>query len=297
MRTFFFILLSAGMALAQNASVSDVIVDGNGTLVAPTNLWTANAGGINAALGNVTTTANASLSLATTANSTATTALSLAGTANATATTALTLAGTANATATTATQRAGNETVTGAWNFHNDIAVGNVTYTAAQDGILTITTNGTALEVVGNGTITLPDTNTVELLFDDPNYYWSDQNNFWNQGPGSNLAGTTAADVATGLRAWLEDYSTNAYLDPDFPTIGGTGTNVTITYTGGPFTEGWASSNATVLPLVETQEGSAAGWSGTQRSVRLYNSDNGKLYQLKITGTPNPVLTLTEVTE
>ena len=192
----------------------------------------------------------------------------------------------------------GNHTITGNKTFTQDLTVADITTsTPAQDGILNIEVLDDAAAIVADGGgIELPDGNQVWLVFDDPHYRWSDNDYVANQGSGDPLAGATPADVAVGLGDWLTAYS-GGYLSPS-PNIELDGANVVITYEATAVAEGWAESGAGgFFHVSETQSGNGAGLIGTSRAVRLYNEDNGKLYRLKITGTPNPVITLQEVTE
>jgi hypothetical protein len=240
----------------------------SGAVVGPANLWDANAAAIAAALSLGTAAESDVGDFATAAQ---------------------------GVKADSAVQPAGNTTFTGNNTFARDLVVGNVTYTAAQDAILTITVNGTAAELVGES-LSLPDGNIVELIFNSPDYYWTDENYYLNQGNTDGiLSGSTATSAATALRSWLTSYAAS-YLDP-LPAISGSGVNAVITYDDQAEPGGWATSDADLLPFDETQEGNGGGWSGTMQAVRLFNADNGKLYRLKITGTPNPVITLEEVTE
>jgi len=191
----------------------------------------------------------------------------------------------------------GNQTLTGNNTFTQDVTVADVTFTPAQNGILNIEVLDDAAAIVADGGgIVLPDGNQVWLIFDDPDYRWSDNDYTGNQGSGDPLAGTSVAQVASGLADWLTSYS-GGYLSPS-PNIALDGANVVITYEAAAVAEGWAEAGTGgFFDVSETQSGNGAGFIGTSRAVRLSNEDNGKLYRLKITGTPNPVITLQEVTE
>jgi hypothetical protein len=182
----------------------------------------------------------------------------------------------------------GNNTLTGSNTFNQTLTVAEVTLNAATDGILSLTVNATAATLNGNGDfITLPNGNSISVIEDGGFYYWTDETfNYWVGR--DDTAWSTPSEGAARLRAYLGNHESA-------PSYAGSGANVTITYPSGPVAS-WSTSNGDTLPLSTVQPGNVASYTGTARSVRLFNADNGKLYELKITGTPNPVLTLTEVT-
>ena len=185
----------------------------------------------------------------------------------------------------------GNNTIT------QSVTLGTVALEAPSDGIETITINGTAAQIHAAGArIFLHNGNSVGVVEDTGGYYWSDED--------AHLvfdrdftAWSTAEEGAARLRAYLSDW---IWYDAEYnpfdpqPVISGTGAQVIITMDNRPAL-GLSTSNSTLLPYALTQAGNAERWSGTPKFLRLLNPENNKLYELKITGSPNPVLTISEV--
>ncbi len=190
----------------------------------------------------------------------------------------------------------GNLIFTGNNTFTESVTLGSVMVEPAADGIETLTVNGTAAALHSAGTVIyLPDGNEISVV-EDGDYYWSDENYWWYFGR-DGTAWSTAEEGAARLRTWLAgQYWTDGdsnELVPQ-PTFSGSGAQVIITRESAPVL-GLSTSSSTLLPVAITQNGTAGGWGGTPKFLRLLNADNNKLYELKITGSPNPVLTISEV--
>lgn len=192
----------------------------------------------------------------------------------------------------------GDLTFTGNNTFTQSVTLGSVTVWPGADGIETLTVNGTAAALYSAGAVIhLPNGIPIGVIYDGGHYFWSDEIDDFGTWGRDVTAWSTAEEGAARLRTWLAaqywtDVNGNG-LSPQ-PTFSGSGAQVIITRESAPVL-GLRTTSSTLLPVAITQNGTAGGWIGTPKFLRLLNSDNNKLYELKITGSPNPVLTISEV--